>query len=271
MPRSKLILLLAVLLMALCVSAARAQDDDDEGDDVDIELIPNIVQCVAPTAYKFDEAQFADTKNLDRVIRDYRETLYAMPAEAKGIIYVYGGQMSRFDEIAEITKTVEGKVGLGNSPSSKVAFVNGGYRRTAAVEFTIVPLDCSKTLGASPDITIEDVRFEEFPAAESVRLSRDDLRNQVSNEVFGKCGAAAMAMGVCRESMQVEVFVAVDKTGTVRFVKEIGGHPLLRAAAVFAAKQWKFRPLLVAGMPKNFVGVILVRFPPETHPMIVDE
>ncbi len=263
MPRSKLILLLAVLMMALCVSAARAQDDDD--DDVVIDFIPEVVQCLAPTAYKFDEVEFADTKKLERVIRDFRENLYALPAETRGLIYVYGGQMSRFDEIAEITKTVEGKVGLGNNRSSKVAFVNGGYRRVATVEFTIKPLDCSEALDASPDLTIEDIRFEEFPAADSVRLSRDDIRSQVSNEVFGKCPAAASAMHVCSDPVQVEVFVAVDKTGTVRFAKQLGGHPLLRAAAASAAMQWKFRPLVAAGMPKNFVGVILVRFPPETR------
>src|SRR5690606_11033337 len=98
MPRSKLILLLAVLLMALCVSAARAEDDDDD-DDVVIDFIPEVAQCLAPTAYKFDEVEFADTKKLERVIRDFRESHYAVPAETRGRIYVYGGQMSRFDEI----------------------------------------------------------------------------------------------------------------------------------------------------------------------------
>ena len=259
MHRSKLILLLAVLLMALCVLAAKAQDDgDDDDDDSDIEYIQNVEQCVAPVADKFDEVEFADTKRLDRVIAEFRERLFSLPAEARGVIYVYGGQVSKFDEIEEIGKTVEGKVGLGNN---KVYAVDGGYRLVATAVFTIDQLDCSKSFGASPDIDPKDVQFEEFPSADTVRMSRDDIRKQVANEAFGMCPATARAMGECRSTVEIEVFVAVDQTGNVRFARAKAKNPLMQRPALETAKRWKFRPLLVNGMPKNFLGGILVMFP----------
>lgn len=243
--------------MAFSAFAVRAQDDDV--DDTDIEFIQNVEQCVAPVADKFDEVEFADTKRLDRVIADFRERLFSLSDEAKGVIYVYGGQVSKFDEIEEIGKTVEGKVGLGNN---KVYAVNGGYRRVATVVFTIAQLDCSKSFGSSPEIDPEDVQFEEFPSADTVRMSRDDIRKQVANEAFGICPATARAMGVCRNTVEIEVFVAVDQTGSVRFARVKAANPLMLHPTLETAKRWKFRPLVVNGMPKNFLGVILVRFPP---------
>jgi|GEM_PF-2026508 len=258
-------LLLLLLVLTLTVLAVRAQDDDDDDDEVYIDN-----GCRAPAAYKFDEVLFADKARLDQVTKEFREKLYTLPAEAKGVVYIFGGQETTFDEIAEITKDVDGRIGFGNDSDGKVSFVNGGYRRNAAVVLAIRPLDCSDHYAATPDLDVDEIQFKEFPPADTVRMSRDDLKNQVAKEIFGRCTAVARAMHACSTPLEVEVFVAVDKTGTVRFAKDISGNPLLRSAAPAAAKAWKFRPLMVDGMPKNFLGVILVRFPPDASSITID-
>ena len=39
---------------------------------------------------------------------------------------------------------------------------------------------------------------------------------------------------------EVSVRVTIDRTGAVKGAKVIEGHPMLREAAVYAARQWKF-------------------------------
>ncbi|MBX7060336.1 MAG: energy transducer TonB [Pyrinomonadaceae bacterium] len=257
---------LTLFVLTLAVAAISAQDDPDD-DDSDDEVTYSKPQCLAPAAEKFDEVSFSDKARLDRVIADYQERLYSMPGEAKGYIIVYGGQQTSFTELADITSYVKGHVGL---PDRKVGFINGGYRHFATVEFAIEPLECTESYGASPTLGPEDLQFKEFPVADTLKLSKDAVRLQAEKEIFGQCPPAARAMRVCSQPNEVEVFVAVDSTGTVRFVQGFGGHPLLRQAATLTAKSWKFRQLSLGGKPKNFVGVIVVRFPADESENIYD-
>lgn len=254
---------LTLLVLTIAVAAARAQDDPDD-DDSDDEVTYVKPQCLAPAAEKFDEVSFSDKANLDRVIKDYQERLYSMSGDAKGNIIVYGGQQTSFTEFADITSYVRERIGL---PDRKVSFANGGYRSVATVEFAIKPLECTALYGVSPTLSPEGLQFKEFPVADTLKLSKDAIRLQVEKEIFGQCPAVARAMRACGQPIEIEVFVAVDSTGAVRFAKDLNGHLILRQAAASTAKSWKFRPLLVDGKPKNFVGVIVVRFPadsPET-------
>jgi TonB family protein len=65
---------------------------------------------------------------------------------------------------------------------------------------------------------------------------------------------AARAAGV------VVVQVTVDETGGVVSASAVAGHPLLRAAAVAAAKQAKFSPTLLSGKPVRVSGVLTYNF-----------
>ena len=61
----------------------------------------------------------------------------------------------------------------------------------------------------------------------------------------------------------VIVQVVVDEKGNVVTAQAISGHPLLRAAAVAAARQAKFSPTRLSGKPVRVSGVINYQFTAE--------
>ena len=58
----------------------------------------------------------------------------------------------------------------------------------------------------------------------------------------------------------VNVQVLIDERGNVVSATAVSGHPLLRGAAVGAAKQSKFTPTLLSGQPVKVTGVIVYNF-----------
>lgn len=63
-----------------------------------------------------------------------------------------------------------------------------------------------------------------------------------------------------RASGTVTVQVTVDETGSVVAAEAVSGPPLLRAAAVQAARQAKFSPTLLSGEPVRVSGVLTYNF-----------
>ena len=61
-------------------------------------------------------------------------------------------------------------------------------------------------------------------------------------------------------SGQVAVLVIIDKDGNVMAAQVVDGHPLLRGAAIKAAKASRFTPPLVEGKPVNVLGEIIYNF-----------
>lgn len=61
----------------------------------------------------------------------------------------------------------------------------------------------------------------------------------------------------------VVVQVLVDEKGNVVSAQVVSGHPLLRPAAIAAARQAKFSPTRVSGKPVKVSGVINYQFTPE--------
>ena len=67
-----------------------------------------------------------------------------------------------------------------------------------------------------------------------------------------------------RASGAVSVQVLVDESGSVISASAVSGHPLLRAAAVSAARAARFQPTVLSGQPVKVSGVITYNFvPPE--------
>jgi protein TonB len=58
----------------------------------------------------------------------------------------------------------------------------------------------------------------------------------------------------------VVVEVTVSETGSVISARGVSGHPLLMPAAVAAAKQWRFSPTLLSGVPVKVIGTITFNF-----------
>jgi hypothetical protein len=62
------------------------------------------------------------------------------------------------------------------------------------------------------------------------------------------------------------VQVTIDEQGDIVSATAVSGHPLLRAAAVEAARASKFSPTLLSGQPVKVSGVIVYNFVPDTPP-----
>jgi TonB family protein len=69
--------------------------------------------------------------------------------------------------------------------------------------------------------------------------------------------AAAKAMGA---QGQVSVQVTIDESGRVISASAVSGNPLLRPAAEQAARQAKFTPTTLTGVPVKVTGVIVYNF-----------
>lgn len=65
-----------------------------------------------------------------------------------------------------------------------------------------------------------------------------------------------------RASGAVNVQVLIDESGNVVSASAVSGHPLLRQAAVQAARSAKFKPTLLSGQPVKVNGVIVYNFVP---------
>ncbi len=79
---------------------------------------------------------------------------------------------------------------------------------------------------------------------------------QLPKPAYPAAGRPAKAKGA------VNVEVTVNESGNVVSASAVSGHPLLRAAAVEAARGAKFAPTLVEGIPVKVTGVVVYNFVP---------
>ncbi|HSO73526.1 MAG TPA: energy transducer TonB, partial [Blastocatellia bacterium] len=63
-----------------------------------------------------------------------------------------------------------------------------------------------------------------------------------------------------RVSGSVVVEVTVDEAGGVISARAMSGHPLLKEAAVSAARGWRFSPTQLSGVPVKVIGTITFNF-----------
>ena len=90
-------------------------------------------------------------------------------------------------------------------------------------------------------------------------ISGGVINGKAINLVKPAYPAAARAV---RASGAVNVQVTIDEQGNVISAAAVSGHPLLRAAAVKAARESKFPPTLLSGQPVKVTGVIVYNFVP---------
>ena len=85
------------------------------------------------------------------------------------------------------------------------------------------------------------------------------VNGKATNLVKPPYPAAARAV---RAAGAVNVQVTIDETGNVISASAVSGHPLLRAAAVQAARSSKFSPTMLSGQAVKVTGVIVYNFVP---------
>jgi len=97
------------------------------------------------------------------------------------------------------------------------------------------------------------------PAGEpsAVRKSGGALQGTATHRVQPTYPETAKAAGV---SGAVVVEIEIDEEGNIAAARAISGHPLLKAAAVEAARQWQFEPTMLEGKAVRVVGTLTFNF-----------
>ncbi len=90
-------------------------------------------------------------------------------------------------------------------------------------------------------------------------ISGGVVNGKATNLVKPPYPAAARAV---RAAGAVNVQVTIDESGNVISASAVSGHPLLRAAAVQAARSSKFSPTMLSGQAVKVTGVIVYNFVP---------
>jgi TonB family protein len=68
----------------------------------------------------------------------------------------------------------------------------------------------------------------------------------------------------CRCEGKILVHILVAEDGTVKCAKYKKGNPRLRKAALEAAKQWRFKPLELSGVPVKYFGELELEISEQT-------
>ena len=90
-------------------------------------------------------------------------------------------------------------------------------------------------------------------------ISGGVVNGKATNLVKPPYPAAARAV---RAAGAVNVQVTIDENGNVISASAVSGHPLLRSAAVQAARSSKFSPTMLSGQAVKVTGVIVYNFVP---------
>ncbi|MGH9836918.1 MAG: TonB family protein [Blastocatellia bacterium] len=105
-----------------------------------------------------------------------------------------------------------------------------------------------QTSAATPDKSIEP---------KQITVSGGVLQGSAIRKVqppYPPVAKAAKASGA------VQVQILVNETGEVIEANAINGHPLLRDAALQAARQWVFKPIELSGKPVKAQGILTFNF-----------
>jgi TonB family protein len=97
----------------------------------------------------------------------------------------------------------------------------------------------------------------ETPKPQPKIVSGGVVNGKATNLVKPPYPAAAKAV---KAEGAVNVQVTIDENGSVISAAATSGHPLLRAAAVQAARSSKFSPTVLSGQPVKVTGVIVYNF-----------
>lgn len=180
-----------------------------------------------------------------------------------------GGVLRRVDVPVELPEGVsrEGVFGAKGEEDKKEARQLFGQIATGNAIVTNQGIASSRAAVADANISVDKLAVPPPPAslggttlrldAKQVKVSSGVLQSSALRKVQPEYPALAKS---ARASGAVQVQVTVDETGQVIGANVIGGHLLLRNAALEAAKQWQFKPTQLSGKPVQTQGVITFNF-----------
>ena len=186
--------------------------------------------------------EFTSFVAVEEKIVNYR----GKPRKVRVPVYAPAGTVSEEDDVIIVGSGVGNGVGYGSGGG-----VGSGMGSVNTANVVAPPLNVS-------------------PGVTNLQLSVDDKRNTAPKIVSGGVvnGSAvnlpkpvypSAARAVCAAGA-VTVQIVTDENGSVISANAVSGHPLLRQAAVTAARQAKFKPSLISGNPVKTTGVIVYNF-----------
>ena len=134
---------------------------------------------------------------------------------------------------------------LGRTPLKTIEYRDGKVREVSE--------PVSVTFGEPEAAQVEPPAYEEvenFPISGGI----------LNGKAVEKPAPAYPRMGVVRVDSTVVVQVMVDEEGKVVSAQAVSGHPLLRQAAVDAARKARFSPTLLSGKPVKVTGTLSYNF-----------
>jgi TonB family protein len=90
-----------------------------------------------------------------------------------------------------------------------------------------------------------------------IKVSGGVLQGSATNRVQPAYPPIAKAAGA---TGAVQVQVTLNEAGKVVEAQAVSGHPLLRDAALAAARQWEFKPIQISGNPVKAQGLLTFNF-----------
>jgi len=106
-------------------------------------------------------------------------------------------------------------------------------------------------------------KAENLPAPGTQRVAGGALQGNAVRKVQPPYPDVAKAAGA---EGAVQVRINVNENGEVTTAESVNGHPLLREAALDAARQWKFKQTELDGKPVKVQGVLTFNFTLEDGP-----
>ncbi len=91
-------------------------------------------------------------------------------------------------------------------------------------------------------------------ATTSNAWGQEEISRRLKNKVTPTYPELARRMNI---TGVVKVQVTIDKNGTVKSTKLMGGHPVLASASLDAVTKWKYEP-----GPEETTGIVEFRFTP---------
>jgi TonB family protein len=157
------------------------------------------------------------------------------------------------------------------APSPGQGIASGGISKSAgnAIIPTPPPRDTASSGNVLPGNSVRNIKSDyegaqkpsSTPTPGPTPMSQTSSSGVLAGRAITRVQPAYPAIAVAaRASGPVHVRVAISEEGKVISAVAIDGHPLLRSAAVAAARQWVFEPAKLSGLPVKTQGVLTFNF-----------
>ena len=231
----------------------------------------------------FDKGlKFYEAGQLDKAVEAFKQSIKRDRTNADAYYYLansYFGMSRNQDAVKAYKQAVE------LNPAHLLAHNNLGTTYHRLGDFKAAVSSYEEALRIKPDypeaifglgvayleLKNKDAAMEQHKRLAAIDMERADrlfgyINNKISLPVVNNKAVTLVApiypfvARGAHASGQVNVWVLIDETGRVISASAVSGHPLLRAAALQAAKLSRFLPTTVNGQPIRVTGIIKYNF-----------